>query len=139
MKLNEKCKNIYYPFYWAFYENNIEMVQLLINYAYRNIIILEFKESDYINKPNIKSETIEILKKYKKEIKILLSNVVIAINDFKTKNCDQLNIKKNEYLVVTNWNCENKGWVYGYRKDNKEEKGLFPVVFIKRCIDEEIG
>jgi len=58
--------------------------------------------------------------------------LVIATNDFNGgEKYDYLDIKKDEFLMVTNWNCTEKGWVYGYRKNNKEEKGYFPEVFIK--------
>jgi len=136
LKLNGKIENGYYPFYWAFYRNNIEMVQLLIDYANKNNIFLEFNESDYENNSKINPEIIEILKNYKTEKESLLPTLVIATNDFTAQEYYQLDIKKDELLIVTNWNCDRKGYVYGYRKDNKEEKGMFPEVFIKRCKDE---
>jgi len=61
------------------------------------------------------------------------STLVIATNNFDGQSYDHLDIKKDEFLIVTNWNCEEKGWVYGHRKDNEEEKGFFPEVFIKIC------
>jgi len=62
---------------------------------------------------------------------------VIAINDFSGEKYDQLDINKDEILIVTNWECEEEGWVYGHRKDNNEEKGLFPKGFIKICNEED--
>eukprot|EP00833_Pecoramyces_ruminatium_P010392 jgi/Orpsp1_1/1184424/evm.model.c7180000089453.1 len=57
--------------------------------------------------------------------------LVMALHDFSGEKYDQLDISKDEFLVVTDWNCKEEGWVYGHRKDNKEEKGLFPKVFVK--------
>ena len=57
--------------------------------------------------------------------------LVIATNNYDGEKYDHLDIKKGEFLIITNWNCDEKGWVYGYRKDNTNEKGLIPEVFIK--------
>ncbi len=65
--------------------------------------------------------------------------LVIAINNFIGERYDQLDIKKDDILVVTNWKCSEKGWVYGYRRNNKKEKGIFPELFIKIYKDENIG
>ncbi|OUM64984.1 hypothetical protein PIROE2DRAFT_60335, partial [Piromyces sp. E2] len=40
--------------------------------------------------------------------------------------------ERDQNKNVTNWNCP-EGWVFGYRKDHPEEKGLFPKIFIKIC------
>jgi len=138
LELNKRNRNGYYPLYWAIFENNTEMIQLLIDYISKNNIILKFNERDYEKNSNVHAETIEILKNYKKEVEYESKNLVIAIDDFESKNDNQLDIKKNEILVVTNWNCEDKGLVYGYRKHNKEEKGMFPEIYIKRYNYENI-
>eukprot|EP00833_Pecoramyces_ruminatium_P010907 jgi/Orpsp1_1/1184939/evm.model.c7180000091664.1 len=57
--------------------------------------------------------------------------LVIATNNFDGDRYDHLDIKKDEFLVVTNWNCGEKGWVYGHRKNNEKEKGIFPEIFVK--------
>jgi len=75
----------------------------------------------------------------KNENESLLPTLVIATNDFISHEYYQLDIKKDELLIVTNWNCKNEGWVYGYRKDNKEEKGMFPKCLVKKYNDENIG
>jgi len=137
LELNGMDENRNYPFYRACYYNNIEMIKILIDYADKNNIILEYEESDYDNS-KINSEIIEILKNYKRDKEFLLQNLVIAINNFTAQEYDQLDIKKDEFLIVTNWNCEKKGWVYGHRKDDEKEKGMFPEVFIKRCKNEKI-
>eukprot|EP00833_Pecoramyces_ruminatium_P005683 jgi/Orpsp1_1/1179715/evm.model.c7180000070483.1 len=59
--------------------------------------------------------------------------LVIAINNFEGEKYNHLDIKKDEFLVVTDWNYEEEGWVYGHRKDNENEKGIFPKLFIKNC------
>jgi len=55
---------------------------------------------------------------------------VIAISDFNAFEYDQLDLKSNELLVVTDWNYKD-GWVFGHRKDIENEKGIFPKVFVK--------
>ncbi len=69
----------------------------------------------------------------------LKQTLVIAINDFVGQKYDQLDIKKDDILVVTDWKCGEKGWVYGHRRNNEKEKGIFPEVFIKIYKDENIG
>jgi len=55
---------------------------------------------------------------------------VVSTNNFIASEYDQLDIRENEYLVVTDWNYE-EGWVFGHRLDDEEEKGFFPKVFVK--------
>jgi len=40
--------------------------------------------------------------------------------------------------MVTDWKYK-KDWVYGHRKDNEEEKGMFPKIFIKIYEDDNKG
>jgi len=40
---------------------------------------------------------------------------------------------------VTNWNYEEEGWVYGHRKNNDKEKGIFPKLFVKIYEEENNG
>jgi len=57
--------------------------------------------------------------------------MVIATNNYDGGDrYDYLDIKKNEFLIVTNWNCGEKDWVYGHRKDNEQKKGILPKIFI---------
>jgi len=49
-----------------------------------------------------------------------------------------LDIRKNEFLIVTDWNYR-EGWVFGHRKNNEKEKGIFPKVLIKIYDDENKG
>jgi len=44
LKLNGKCERRNYPFLWACYNNKIEIVKLLIEYASKNNIILKLNE-----------------------------------------------------------------------------------------------
>lgn len=71
----------------------------------------------------------KISKSKESDKKLKNSSIVIATNDFIATEYDQLDIKKDEFLVVTDWDRQ-EGWVYGHRKDNSKEKGLFPKVFI---------
>jgi len=122
LELNQKNERGNYPLLWTCNHNNTEMLKLLIIYANKNNIVLKYQESEYENNSKIKYKTIEILKNYKKDKGFLLPTLVVAINDFSAQEHYQLSIKKDEFLIVTIWNCENKGWVYGHRIDNKEKK-----------------
>jgi len=46
LELNEKNNNGWYPLYMSIYNNNIDIVKLLIIYANQNKIILELNEKD---------------------------------------------------------------------------------------------
>jgi len=59
-----------------------------------------------------------------------IPTLVIALDDYRTNEENQLDIRKDELLMVLKWDCD-KGWVYGYRKENENEKGYFPKDFIK--------
>eukprot|EP00833_Pecoramyces_ruminatium_P008659 jgi/Orpsp1_1/1182691/evm.model.c7180000082261.1 len=67
----------------------------------------------------------------------LVSNagtLVIAAYNFTGDQYNQLDIRKDEFLIVTDWNYgENNGseWVFGHRKNNENEKGIFPRALIK--------
>eukprot|EP00833_Pecoramyces_ruminatium_P008985 jgi/Orpsp1_1/1183017/evm.model.c7180000083514.1 len=93
--------------YFQIYENDIEELKL----------------------PKIKMKE-KISKSKESDKKLKNSSIVIATNDFIATEYDQLDIKKDEFLVVTDWDRQ-EGWVYGHRKDNSKEKGLFPKVFIR--------
>jgi len=109
-----------------------------MKYANLNHIILEFDKNN-IGK---NSEIIQLLQHYQKEKEnekeILEKNnilhksptLVIATNNFDGEEYDHLDIKKNEFLIVTDWNYR-EGWVYGHRKDIEEEMGIFPKVFVE--------
>jgi len=112
-----------------------KVVKLLVGRPNKNKNNLKYKESKESkeskengteNSSKIKSETIKT------------PTLVIATHDFTAKKTNQLSIKKDDILMVTNWNGGSKGWVYGHRKDHKKEKGMFPEVFIKICKDENI-
>jgi len=108
----------------------------------RDIIESERLKEETLIFNDIKNQKIEIGKKQNNnnnDNKPQTPTLVIATNNFDgSERYDYLDIKKNEFLIVTDWNCGEKGWVYGYRKNNKEEKGIFPEVFIKIYKDEDI-
>jgi len=64
--------------------------------------------------------------------------LVISKNDFFASEYDQLDIRKDEFLIVTNWDGP-EGWVFGHRKNNEEEKGYFPKVFVEICNEDDNG
>jgi len=61
--------------------------------------------------------------------KVFVKPLVIATRNYLTEEPDELSLFKNDILVVTNWE-HNDGWVYGYKKDNRDQKGKFPKVFV---------
>jgi len=67
------------------------------------------------------------------------STLVIATENHDSVRYEELDIKKGDFLIVTDWNYEEKGWIYGHRKDNEEERGIFPEIFIKVYKDENKG
>jgi len=58
-------------------------------------------------------------------------DLVIVLYDFTGSNPDEIDIKKDEYLRVTNWDI-GEGWVYGYQSGNKQKEGSFPKAYVKR-------
>ena len=64
LELNEKNKYGDYPLLWAIDNNNIEIVQLLIDYALQHQIILEYYKKKIEDKPKIKN----LLQNYEKEM-----------------------------------------------------------------------
>jgi len=75
---------------------------------------------------------------YSKKEDIEVPTLVIATNNFLASEYDQLDIKENEFLVVTNWNYD-EGWVFGHRMNNEEEMGIFPKIFVRVYDDNESG
>jgi len=63
-------------------------------------------------------------------------DLVLSLYNFEGINSDELNVKRGDYLIVTNWNVK-EGWVYGHQIYNSEKKGLFPKIFITKCDKEE--
>jgi len=88
-------------------------------------------EKEQLEKEKIEKEKLEKEKLEKEKIKT--PTLVIATHNFNR----EINFKENDFLIVTNWICEEKGYVYGHRKDNEKEKGIFPEIYIKIYKEEE--
>jgi len=71
-------------------------------------------------------------------LKLSTPTLVIAINRFIANRYDQLDIYIGEFLIVTDWNYKND-WVYGHRKNNEKEKGIFPKTLVKICNGKNKG
>eukprot|EP00833_Pecoramyces_ruminatium_P008616 jgi/Orpsp1_1/1182648/evm.model.c7180000082111.1 len=136
---NRIINNYYHPIN-SISEIDIEIIKLLYESKKKNKIDIIFNEySEFIRRlkkekiiENINEEVSE-LKNSNHNLHLFSSpTLVIVINDFIAYEYDQLDITKDEFLIVTDWIYE-EGWVYGYRKNNKEEKGKFPKIFIKIC------
>jgi len=62
---------------------------------------------------------------------ILNGDNAVALYDFNGCNSDELCIRKNEYIIVTDWTFKT-GWAYGYKKDDPHKKGVFPSSFVSK-------
>jgi len=98
-------------------------------------LLLDEEENEIIRR--IEQEIVET-KEITKPQKFEPSSLVIALSNFTAYEYDQLDIQKDEFLVVTNWNYKD-GWVYGHRKDKINEEGSFPKVFAKICNTDNNG
>jgi hypothetical protein len=58
-------------------------------------------------------------------------DLVIVLYDFKGSNPDEIDIYKDEYLRVTNWDI-GEGWVFGYKSGDKQKEGSFPKAYVQR-------
>jgi len=58
-------------------------------------------------------------------------DLAVVLYDFNGFNTNELNIRKNEYIIVTNWNIK-EGWAYGYKNDDPQKKGIFPVPLVSK-------
>jgi hypothetical protein len=99
--------------------------------VYLRIYDIESDEEENEIIRRIEQEIVET-KEITKPQKFEPSSLVIALSNFTAYEYDQLDIQKDEFLVVTNWNYKD-GWVYGHRKDKINEEGSFPKVFAKIC------
>jgi len=92
---------------------------------------IEKLKTEKLNK--IKMEKIEKEKKEKEE-----TEFCIALYNFEKENEEEISIKKNEYLVVLDWNHKD-GWVYCYKYNNRNIKGIVPKLFVRKCDKPQIG
>eukprot|EP00833_Pecoramyces_ruminatium_P014291 jgi/Orpsp1_1/1188323/evm.model.d7180000063914.1 len=77
-----------YPLLSAILNNNVEMVQLIINFAIENGLSLEFNENDIYN---------DISKKYENSVKNISEiNIEIIKLLYKNNNEDKMEITFNE-------------------------------------------
>lgn len=67
-----------------------------------------------------------VVKKIKKKL-----NLAIVLYDFNGSNSNELSIRKDEILIVTNWNIKD-GWATGYKKHNPYEQGIFPSALVRK-------
>ncbi len=58
----------------------------------------------------------------------------IVLYDFNGTNSDELTIHKDDILIVTNWYIKN-GWTLGYKRNNPNEKGIFPSVLVRQYFE----
>jgi len=58
-------------------------------------------------------------------------DLAVVLYDFNGFNTDELNLHKDEYIVVTNWTIK-EGWAYGYKKNDPHKKGIFPAPLVRK-------
>ncbi|OUM60100.1 hypothetical protein PIROE2DRAFT_14226 [Piromyces sp. E2] len=128
-------------------QEGIQLSQIkstLNNLRERKIYEKRIKEMDqYLKKFQEKANNDEeknvkenIPQEFKMKQKVRTPTLVISKNDFYALEYYQLDIRKDEFLIVTDWDGP-EGWVYGHRKGNREEQGFFPKVFIEICNEED--
>ena len=54
---------------------------------------------------------------------------------FMGNTSDELNLQKDEYLIVTNWNVGN-GFAFGYKRIDPQNKGKFPSSLVRKCAEK---
>jgi len=58
-------------------------------------------------------------------------DIAIVIQDFNGDETNQLSMKKNEYIIIEDWNIK-EGWIYGYKRDDPHKRGIFPSSLVKK-------
>jgi len=51
-------------------------------------------------------------------------------------NSDELSLRKNEYLIVLNWDVGD-GYAFGYKRNNPKKKGKFPSPLVRKCSEKK--
>jgi len=64
-------------------------------------------------------------------------DLAVVLFSYNRITSDELDINKNEYLIVTNWNVGDE-YVYGYKRNNPQQKGKFPSSLVRK-ISENTG
>jgi len=59
-------------------------------------------------------------------------DLAIVLFNFNGANSSELTFRRDDYIIVTNWNIKN-GWATGYKRNNPQEKGNFPSTLVRRC------
>jgi ankyrin repeat protein len=160
--MSEKDKDGNYPLCMCVNENSVEMTKILLNYANEHHIILHLNEKDIKNVSNINDEIAFLLYLNKNENKLFITcshtkselaklfekisifismeivasdkvgDVALVLYDFNGSQPIELNIRKDEYLIVTSWNFK-EGWAFGYKSNKPSEEGIFPVPLVSKC------
>jgi len=58
-------------------------------------------------------------------------DLAVVIYSFNGTTSDELNIRKDEYIIVTNWNVGD-GYAFGYKRDDPQKKGKFPLPSVRK-------
>ncbi|OUM58125.1 hypothetical protein PIROE2DRAFT_21401 [Piromyces sp. E2] len=162
INVNEKNNDGNYPLCLSINKNSFETTKLLMDYAIEHNIILSINEKDLQNISNLNEEIFMLLYENNNECKVFVTfnnkkselsrlfekislflsmktmepnkigDIAIALYDFNGSHPIELNICKDEYLIVTSWNFKD-GWAFGYKKDKPNNEGIFPVPLISRC------
>jgi len=60
----------------------------------------------------------------------------VALYKYNGTNSDELSFRKNEYLIVLNWN-DGDGYAFGYKRNNPQKKGKFPFPLVQKCFENK--
>ena len=120
---NERLERIKFEIDRSEVEREIAEFERLINRMFENVNDNETENQNENNNEDVLPKT---------------PTLVIVTSNYDGEEYNHLDIKKGEFLIVTDWTIK-KGWVYGHRKDNEEENGIFPEVFIEIYEEESKG
>ena len=98
----------------------------------------EIIEREILERKRLENKINEkLIKKKEKDVKNNSEgDLAVVLFNFNGITLDELNIRKDEYLIVTNWNIGD-GYAYGYKRNDPQNKGKFPPPLVRKCSKKE--
>jgi len=63
-------------------------------------------------------------------------DLAIVLFNFIASTSDELTLRKNEYIMVTNWNIGDD-YAFGYKRNSPQKKGKFPSPLVRKCFENK--
>ena len=104
------------------YDINVEIIELFYKKNKENKLYIAFNENSALTK-----RFNEISNSNNNN-----NDLAVVLYDFNGSHTNELSFKKSEYLIVTNWYIKD-GWAFGYKRDDPQQKGMFPSVLVQKC------